>query len=42
MYGRSDEESDELKEILPLSWDADKDVPDKDWGRLFEAVTAVL
>ena len=33
---RSDEESDEVEETLPPSWDADEDVPEKDWDRLFE------
>ena len=32
----SDEESNELEEILPPSWDADEDVPEEDWDRLFE------
>ena len=32
----SDEESDEVEEILPASRDADIDVPKEDWDRLFE------
>ena len=32
----SDEESDEVEEILPPSWDADEDVPEEDWDKLFK------
>ena len=32
----SDEESDEVEENLPPSWDADEDVPEEDWDRLFK------
>ena len=32
----SDEESDEVEEILPPLWDADEDVPEEDWDRLFK------
>ena len=32
----SDEESDEVEEILPPSWNADKDVPEEDWDKLFK------
>ena len=32
----SDEESDEVEEILPPSWDADEDVPEEDWNKLFK------
>ena len=32
----SDEESDEVEEILPPSWDADEDVPEEDWDRPFK------
>ena len=32
----SDEESDEVEEILPLSWDADEDVPEEDCNRLLK------
>ena len=34
--GSSDEESDEVEEILQPSWDADLDVPEEDWDRLFK------
>ena len=30
------EENDEVEEILPPSWDADGDVPEEDWDRLFK------
>ena len=33
---RSDEEKDEVEEILPPSWDADEDVPEEDWNKLFK------
>ena len=32
----SDEESDEVEEILPPSWDADEDVPEEDCDRLLK------
>ena len=32
----SDEESNEVEEILPPSWDAGKDVSEEDWDRLFK------
>ena len=35
-HDSSDEESDEVEVILPTSWDADKNVPEEDWDKLFK------
>jgi len=36
VHACSDDEGDQVEETLPLSWDADEDVPIEDWDKLFE------
>ena len=42
MECRFSEKSHKVMEILPPSWDADKDIPEKNCNRIFKGLTTLM